>query len=425
MPKGDGGDLAGRCWGARVALGAVSATPLPGWFWIVAGAIIAAWIGIEGGEGDRARRWRQGLRGGVLAVLGLGVAMEVPFHGMPTLPRLGSPPLEVVGDSLSAGMGEPAEGTWPAVLERRHEVAVHNRALAGATAASAATQAEQVTEPGALVLVAIGGNDVLGGTPPETFARALDALLGRLHADGRTVVMLEFPSPRQRLRRGPASPGPTAWRVARAQAARDRRTDQPGRHDRHDPPVAKRACPHGRGDLARHPAGVLRDGSRDSSLSRPASRHTLIRGPHIGVGRTRSGENTDVAEMGNSRRCRGLGRPGDRGAAVPVSRAGDDEDKPLKKLMKKIDADTKSIREATTSVTKFKKAGNGKDLARMAGEIAKLGKETREFKEPSEKMKKPFDKWLDMNDRFVAAADELAKSPAKETSSRPARPGRR
>ena len=97
------------------------------------------------------------------------------------------------------------------------------------------------------------------------------------------------------------------------------------------------------------------------------------------------------------------------GAVVPVSRAGDDEDKPLKKLMKKIDVDTKSIREATTTVTKFKKAGNGKELAKKASEIAKLGKETREFKEPAEKAKKPLDKWLDMNDRFVAAADELAQ----------------
>jgi cytochrome c556 len=101
------------------------------------------------------------------------------------------------------------------------------------------------------------------------------------------------------------------------------------------------------------------------------------------------------------------------GAAVQVSPGGDDEDKPLKKLMKKIDADTKSIRDATTSVTKFKKAGNGKDLAKLANEIARLGKETREFKEPSEKMKKPFDKWLDMNDRFVVAAGELEQVAGK------------
>jgi hypothetical protein len=91
-----------------------------------------------------------------------------------------------------------------------------------------------------------------------------------------------------------------------------------------------------------------------------------------------------------------------------ASRAGDDDERPLKKLMKKIDTGTKAIREATTTVAKFKKAGNGKDIARTASEIAALGKETRGFKEPAEKMKKPYDKWLDMNDRFVAAASELA-----------------
>jgi cytochrome c556 len=101
------------------------------------------------------------------------------------------------------------------------------------------------------------------------------------------------------------------------------------------------------------------------------------------------------------------------GAAAGVTRAGDDEDKPLQKLMKKIDAGTKSIREATTTVAKFKKAGNGKDIARTASEIARLGKETRGFKEPSEQMKKPYDKWLDMNDRFVAAADEVAHAAGK------------
>ena len=98
--------------------------------------------------------------------------------------------------------------------------------------------------------------------------------------------------------------------------------------------------------------------------------------------------------------------------AASAGRA-EDEDSPLKKLMKKIDAGTKSIREGTTSVAKFKKAGNGKDLAKTAGEIAKVGKETRGFKEPSEKIKKPYDKWVDMNDRFVGAAEELGRLAGK------------
>jgi cytochrome c556 len=100
-------------------------------------------------------------------------------------------------------------------------------------------------------------------------------------------------------------------------------------------------------------------------------------------------------------------------APAVVSRTGDDDDRPLNKIMKKIDAATKSIRDATATAVKFKKAGNGKDVARTAGEIAALGKQTRDFKEPSEKIKKPYDKWLDMNDRFVRAANELAQVAGK------------
>jgi cytochrome c556 len=100
-------------------------------------------------------------------------------------------------------------------------------------------------------------------------------------------------------------------------------------------------------------------------------------------------------------------------AGVPASGAGDDADKPLKKLMKTVDAKTKAIRDATYSVTKFKKAGNGKDVAAAAAEVAKIAKQTREFKEPSEAMKKPYEKWLSMNDQFVAAAAEVVQAAGK------------
>src|SRR3954447_18267836 len=100
-------------------------------------------------------------------------------------------------------------------------------------------------------------------------------------------------------------------------------------------------------------------------------------------------------------------------AGTPVLRAGDEPEKPLKKLMKSIDAKTKTIRDATSSVANFRKSSNGKDLAPIATEIATLGKETRGFKEPSETMKKPYEKWVDMNDRFVTAADEVAQAARK------------
>src|SRR5437764_1030097 len=57
---------------------------------------------------------------------------------------------------------------------------------------------------GSLVLAEIGGNDILGDTGPEAFGRGLDALLGRLRAGGRTVVMLELPLPPSYNRYGEA-----------------------------------------------------------------------------------------------------------------------------------------------------------------------------------------------------------------------------
>jgi acyl-CoA thioesterase I len=49
--------------------------------------------------------------------------------------------------------------------------------------------------PTALVLVEIGGNDVLRAYRPNAFERALDALLAKLRGGGRTVVMFELPLP--------------------------------------------------------------------------------------------------------------------------------------------------------------------------------------------------------------------------------------
>ena len=179
----------------------------------------------------------------------------------------------------------------------------------------------------------------------------------------RATVRHRAPSGRDSPRRPPVPPGP---RRSRRLSASNNDNDAPfhpsTKITESDPELAEGMSP-----ASEQAVGVILGcpcPSQNSSLPQPSPRHTLMRGVHIGLCRTRQGEKTDVAEMGHSRCCRGLGRSGDRRAAVRVSRAGDDEDKPLKKLMKKIDAKTKSIREATATVTKFKNAGNGKDLAR-------------------------------------------------------------
>ena len=45
----------------------------------------------------------------------------------------------------------------------------------------------------AVVLVELGGNDLLSGLPTREFARDLETLLASLRQPGRTIVMLELP----------------------------------------------------------------------------------------------------------------------------------------------------------------------------------------------------------------------------------------
>jgi acyl-CoA thioesterase-1 len=180
---------------AGMCLIAASATPLPAWFYAIAGAVSIAWLGAEGRSRARWATAKRGLRVAVTAACSVGVAMELPFHLMPELPRMGRLPLFVVGDSISAGMGGEAE-TWPAILARRHDVSVHDLSIAGADVAKASrSQAGRVAGSDALVIAEIGGNDVLGATSPEDFDRGLDGLLQSLRRGGRTVVMLELPLP--------------------------------------------------------------------------------------------------------------------------------------------------------------------------------------------------------------------------------------
>lgn len=115
------------------------------------------------------------------------LASEMPYviQGNVSVP---SAEFHVIGDSLSAGIGGVR---WPDLLGQRYEVRIHNWAVAGATASSAMAQAERIPADGKLILVEIGGNDLLGGNSAKAFGRALDELLKKL--EGHPLVMFELP----------------------------------------------------------------------------------------------------------------------------------------------------------------------------------------------------------------------------------------
>jgi lysophospholipase L1-like esterase len=99
----------------------------------------------------------------------------------------------VIGDSLSAGAGEESP-PWPDRLADRG-FHVTNLARPGATIRSALAQADRIptTAGSTLILVEIGGNDLLSGRSADEFERDLAALLDHLHGPGRTVALLELP----------------------------------------------------------------------------------------------------------------------------------------------------------------------------------------------------------------------------------------
>ena len=129
----------------------------------------------------------------VLALLLLVLpAIELSHRTMPEIVGEPSDHLVVIGDSISSGIGlrTPA---WPLVMQQMTGVPVKNLALPGAETIEAQSMVKGITPEDRLVLLEIGGNDMLAGLPSGEFEKALDGLLSKVIAPGRTVVMFELP----------------------------------------------------------------------------------------------------------------------------------------------------------------------------------------------------------------------------------------
>jgi len=174
------------------AMVALSTTPLPIWFYGIWLSVWLAWLIAEGPAAAQAARAVVPLRV-VTILLCLGaVAVELPHHLTPEPTPGHFERLYVVGDSISAGLGGEKH-PWPAVLADDHGVAVTNLAKSGATVETIRAEARRIPPGPALVLLEIGGNDLLGSTSPQDYAENLRALLSDVCVPGRAVVMLELP----------------------------------------------------------------------------------------------------------------------------------------------------------------------------------------------------------------------------------------
>ena len=114
----------------------------------------------------------------------------------------GARTLLVLGDSLGAGFGLPAEqGFVPrleAALRRRgHDISVANGSISGDTTAGGRARLDwALASKPDFVLVALGGNDGLRGLDPAETRANLAAILARLQARNVPVLLAGMKAPR-------------------------------------------------------------------------------------------------------------------------------------------------------------------------------------------------------------------------------------
>ncbi len=172
-----------------------SATPIWAWLFALWLSVIIVWLSTgltKKYVNDKAKIYLRF----VVIILSITVALvELRYHLKPQIPGSQYPTLHIIGDSISAGIGGNQERTWPILLEESVDAEIINLAVAGATVKTALRQAEKIEYEFTMVLLEIGGNDLLNQTEPEQFSRQMDELLLKAQGPRRLLVMLELPLP--------------------------------------------------------------------------------------------------------------------------------------------------------------------------------------------------------------------------------------
>jgi acyl-CoA thioesterase-1 len=172
----------------------LSAVPLPRWVLISLVILLIGW-GIAELFLAKRQWWRLFVRATVWFAWLAVAAIELPHQFVPPIQATGRPALWIVGDSVTAGVGDKKTVLWPRILADAHGIAVHDRSQMGATVSTALRKLEKEPLGDGIILLEIGGNDLLGPTKLADFEEQLDQLLGHVCGPGRTVVMFELPLP--------------------------------------------------------------------------------------------------------------------------------------------------------------------------------------------------------------------------------------
>jgi lysophospholipase L1-like esterase len=176
------------------ALIVVACPPISDRIWVAFLAAFPLWFITKNQlrAGSRGKQLRVAAAS-VLLVWVLAVPASEFFHRrMPRVSGQASDHLVVIGDSISAGI-DAHTPAWPIFFQQQTGISVRNLSRPGASVIDARMMASPVRPQDALILIEIGGNDLLSDAPSAEFARALDSLLSSLSMPGRTLVMFELP----------------------------------------------------------------------------------------------------------------------------------------------------------------------------------------------------------------------------------------
>jgi len=128
----------------------------------------------------------------------LATVALVAACGLPDVPNLDSPGTTIVclGDSITAGVGAGPGEAYPARLEEALGVPVVAAGVPGdTTAAGLARLEEALAADPWLVVVVLGGNDLLRRVPLETTEANLRAIVEGVLAAGAVPMLVEVEGP--------------------------------------------------------------------------------------------------------------------------------------------------------------------------------------------------------------------------------------
>ena len=133
-----------------------------------------------------------------ITLLALGLLVAGCGKDVPQLPRLAADDVIVAfGDSLTYGTGAAEHESYPAVLSKLIERPVVRAGVPGEVTAQGVQRLPRVLDEyrPRLVIVCLGGNDMLRKVDPSQIKVNLGAMLHELRRRGISVVLVGVPKP--------------------------------------------------------------------------------------------------------------------------------------------------------------------------------------------------------------------------------------